>query len=200
MASAVGHIIGAVAVWEAGKRLPGSRVPAAGGWYLLPAAMALAPDLDVVAVIASGGAVGHRGPSHSLLAAFGLAVLGAIVLRFRLSTWQAVKSLGLLFACAAVHPLLDYLMGCGPPVPLLWPWQDRGWLSPVQLIPTAYYASSATGMLSVLVAARTLKGVLLEIFSLGPLWLAARSRQREVSWIALLVSSAGFAFTWLLYR
>jgi hypothetical protein len=91
-------------------------------------------------------------------------------------------------------------MGCGPPVPLLWPWQTKGWLSPVQVVPTAFYAKSAKGLLSVLVSVRTLKGVLLEVFSLGPLWLAARSRQREVSWIALLVSCAGFTLTWLLYR
>jgi len=199
MASAIGHIVGAAAAWEAARRVPGGRIPSGTAWYLLPTAMALAPDLDVAALIVFGQGVSHRGPSHSLLAAFGLAVLGAIVLRSRLSTWKAVTALGLLFAIAAVHPLLDFLMGRGPPVPFLWPWQSGGWLSPVQLIPTAYYSDTLQGLYSVLFSMRTLKGVLLELFSLGPLWLAARSRQREVTCLALLLSAAGFFLTWLLY-
>ncbi len=200
MASAIGHMVGAAAAWEAARRVPGGRIPSGPAWYLLPTTMALAPDLDVAALILFGSGVSHRGPSHSLLVAFGLSVIGAIALRFRLSTWKAVTSLGLLFAIAAVHPLLDFLMGRGPPVPFLWPWQSAGWLSPVQLIPTAYYSDTFGGLFSVLFSMRTLKGVLLELFSLGPLWLAVRSRQREVTRVALLLSAAGFFLTWLLYR
>jgi inner membrane protein len=199
MASDVGHIIGATIAWEAAKRLRGKYVPEGAAWYLLPGIIALAPDLDALARVA-GLNVAHRGPSHSLLAAFGLAVAGAGFIALRLSFRHALRGFIFVFACAAMHPLLDYLMGCGPRVPLLWPWMSKGWLSPVQVIPTAYYAKSARGLAAVYLSKQTWKGILLELLSLGSLWLAVRSRQRDVTWIAMLLSVTGFALTWLLYR
>jgi inner membrane protein len=199
MAGAVGHILGAVAVWEATKRVSTENVPRGSGWYLLPVAISLAPDLDVIA-IALGAPVVHRGPSHSILAALILAVIGALIIGLRLSFGKAVRSFIFVFACAAVHPLLDYLMGRGPVVHLLWPWNSAGYLSPVQLIPTAYSAKTLRGTISALLSVRTAKGVLLEVLSIGPLWLAARSRQREIFSFSLLVSCMGFALTWMLYH
>jgi len=104
-----------------------------------------------------------------------------------------------LLCCALVHPVLDYLMGCGPPVPFLWPLSQRGWLSPVQLIPTAYYAASPAGLLRVALDARSWAGVGLEFLSLAPLWAAVRCRSvfARAGWV--VTSVVGFLLTYLPY-
>ena len=201
MASIVGHALGAVTIWEVGRRLPGDWVPKGAGWYALPVVLAVLPDLDVLApmVLSRGGLGGHRGWSHSALVALMLAGCGVLVLRARSAQLRAWPAFGVLAACALVHPLLDYLMGCGPPVPFLWPFWGRGWLSPVQLIPTANYPLSPAGFLYILTMRQTWAGVGLELASLAPLWLAARAGA-ITALIALTVSAGGFTATLLLYN
>jgi membrane-bound metal-dependent hydrolase YbcI (DUF457 family) len=203
MASVVGHAIGALSVWELGRRVDWA--PREQGAYLLPAALAIAPDLDVVVgmLFLPAGLVSHRGPSHSLLFALGLALAGSLIwlawqrLRQRETNW--LKVFAVLFGCCLMHPVLDYLMGCGPPVPFLWPWLDTGWLSPVQLIPTAYYAKTPSGLLGVMIHPRTWAGIALELISLGGLWLAAHAKRatRRLSFIGM--AAMGFGLTAGLY-
>lgn len=201
MASVVAHAIGAAAVWEAGRNLPGGRVPRQAPWYLLPAAIAVLPDLDVVALmLLPPGAAAHRGASHSIVAAAGIALCAWALVRLAHPQARFARTFPLLLACALVHPVLDYLMGCGPPVPFLWPLVARGWLSPVQLIPTAYYALSPRGLIRVALDPRSWAGAGLECLSLGPLWPAVRcsSVLARAGWVA--ISVVGFLLTYLLYN
>ena len=84
--------------------------------------------------------------------------------------WQQLPLLwaGLLVV-ALVHPLLDYLVGHGPGVPWFWPWDRTGYLSPVEVLPGAYYASSLQGLVSLLHHGPTQRTMLWEVAIFGPL-------------------------------
>jgi hypothetical protein len=201
LASIFGHAAGAVIAWEAGRRLPGEWVPRGARWYAVPAVIAVLPDLDVVwPMFLRRSAVGyHRGPTHSVLVALAIAGCATLVVRACGCSVQRWRLFAVLTACALMHPVLDYLMGCGPPVPFLWPLTRRGWLSPVQLIPTAFYATRPSGFARVLGSPRTWAGAALEAASLGPLWLAIRGRGiRRVAWG--IAAAGGFTATLLLYN
>ncbi|MBN2497988.1 MAG: metal-dependent hydrolase [Deltaproteobacteria bacterium] len=204
MASLVGHELAALAAWEAGRQA--GWAPRGRALYLLPAALAAAPDLDVLAGIISGQ-VAHRGPSHSLVFALGMAGLSALALavlqRGREKKIEPLRLLAVLSACCCLHPLLDILMARGPGVPLLWPFSDLGLLSPVQLVPTAYYARSLSGLLGVALSGRTWAGVGLELLSLGALWPTAWALgqgRRRLAAACVVLSAAGFVITYQLYN
>jgi membrane-bound metal-dependent hydrolase YbcI (DUF457 family) len=191
MASVVGHALGALAVWEVGRRR--NQLPVLPAGYLIPLALAVLPDVDVLIP-----ALPHRGASHSLLVAtlFGLLAAGALVVGTRRSVDAFFKILPFTLGCAFSHLVLDYLMGrSGPALPLLWPWGQGGWVSPVQAIPTAYYPKSLLAFLLLPLHLPSLAGMLLEAFSLGGLWMAARSDSlvRRRAWLG--VALAGFLLT-----
>jgi inner membrane protein len=216
MASLVGHLLGAGAAWAAARRVAPRHVPRSAWWYTATAGLAIAPDLDVVIPVLFGQHVHHRGATHSILfaATAGLvtALIGWSVLKasgFGPRPLSGLRTVGLgsfgalwaaLFACALTHPLLDYLMACGPPVPFLWPWSERGWLSPLQLIPTAYYATSAGGLLDLVFLPQTWHGIGLEALSLGGLWAAVAVRSRTLGVLLLLVSAVAFLITLVRFR
>jgi membrane-bound metal-dependent hydrolase YbcI (DUF457 family) len=159
------------------------------------------PDLDVVALmLLPPGAAAHRGASHSIVAAAGIALCAWALVRLAHPQARFARTFPLLLACALVHPVLDYLMGCGPPVPFLWPLVRTGWLSPIQLVPTAYYGTSASGLLWVVLHPKTWAGIGLEMLSLGPLWAAVRCSRALPRSALLAVSAAGFLLTYLLYN
>lgn len=104
---------------------------------LLIAGMAVAvlPDLDVIGFrlgIAYASEFGHRGFSHSLLFAFSVALLGALLYHWLDSTFQRV--LGFLFVSMASHSLLDAFTSGGLGVALLWPWSEQRFFAPLQVI------------------------------------------------------------------
>ncbi|MBM4273304.1 MAG: metal-dependent hydrolase [Deltaproteobacteria bacterium] len=202
MASVVGHALGAVIVWEAGKRLPGGWVPSGPVWYLLPLMVAVIPDLDIFAhkITTAAPAMAHRGPTHSLLAAALIAGAATLAASLIDSSVKWPRVFMVLFGCALIHPVLDFLMACGPPVPFLWPFSSRGWLSSVQLIPTAYYSRSVRGLLSLLRYPETWIGISLEMLSLGSLWAALLIWNRFGSAIFLALSGTGFYLTWKIFR
>jgi len=181
MSSFMGHSLGAAACWKllepwATEARRPERTP-------LVAAVVLGalPDLDVVAAIALKPFVHlqHRGPSHSLLAAVGLGLItGWIVTRLAPEN-KATRLLPAFFIVACIHPLLDWAMACGPPVPFLWPLTGKGWLSPVQFVPTAYYSHSLAGLLGLFTDPRSVVGALLEISVLGSM-IVAFARRRVV--------------------
>ena len=201
MASIFGHAAGALIAWEGGRQLPGDWVPRRARWHIVPVVIAALPDLDVFPPMLLGrSAMGyHRGASHSVLVALAIAGCATLAVKACGCRAQRRRLFLVLAACALVHPLLDYLMGCGPPVPFLWPFTRRGWLSPVQLIPTAYYPLNPSGIAWVLGSPRTWAGVGLEAASLGPLWLAVRARGIP-RWLWGAASAGGFVATFLLYR
>ncbi|HOX47028.1 MAG TPA: metal-dependent hydrolase [Myxococcota bacterium] len=202
MASLVGHALGALAVWEVGRRLPGGWVPPRRRALLLPVGLALAPDLDVVVGILTRQPL-HRGLTHSFLFAAllgGLACLVLALVRGRQAGPPLWRVGAVLVACALVHPLLDFLMARGRALPWLWPLSDQGFLSPIQLLPTAYFGTSGRGLLGVALEPRTWAGVGLELLSLGGLWLAAASRRARWLALGLGASALGVGITLLLYR
>lgn len=196
MSSVLGHGLAGLAVYK-GLEDP-ARLPRGWKGALLAVGLGAAPDLDVLALIAFPGAFSHRGATHSLVFAVGLALVSAFLICLR--RWPELPRvwLGLTLVCA-VHPLLDYLMGCGPAVPLLWPFYDQGFLSPVQVVPTAYYSRSLHGLAALLLHRPTLVGLGLEALIFVPLVCLAGLGRRikgglnraAFALVMLAVSSAG---------
>lgn len=106
-----------IAVWALGsKRLP-PRLAVMG------ALLAVVPDLDVIGRafdIPHAAPLGHRGISHSLIAAVILALLGmAVSARDR-----PLQSFAFLFAAASSHGLTDMMTDGGKGIMLWWPLSD----------------------------------------------------------------------------
>lgn len=105
-------------------------------------AASLLPDLDVIGFafgVRYGAPWGHRGASHSLVFALGLAAAFTLLAkridersrgpRFRLFLWLAVV--------IASHGLLDALTDGGRGIALLWPFTKERFFAPVRPIPVA---------------------------------------------------------------
>ena len=95
------------------------------------------------------------------------------------------------------HLALDYLMGAGPPVRPFAPFDERGWLAPVRLLPIAYYATAAGGLrnpafwgLNAVAAALRIAIVAPALVLLAP---AARARTRALA-ATLIVTGVATAF------
>jgi inner membrane protein len=102
------------------------------------AAACVLPDLDVIGLrlgIPYASAFGHRGASHSLLVAAGLALLAAW--RHRDLHAQPATAFGFVLAAAASHGLLDALTSGGLGVALLWPLSPERLFAPVRPIRVA---------------------------------------------------------------
>ena len=101
-------------------------------------ALALLPDADV-ALVALGacddGACGHRGASHSLLAAIAIGLFAGLVAR-RLG-WPVVRTIVAATFAVASHAMLDALGAGGRGLPLLWPLSDARFISPIRIFPDA---------------------------------------------------------------
>jgi len=92
---------------------------------------AVLPDLDTVGFafgVPYGSTWGHRGASHSLVAALAWASL-AVLLAKRLRSDRAVTFFVTL-ASTASHALLDAVTNGGKGVALFWPWSDQRWFFP----------------------------------------------------------------------
>jgi inner membrane protein len=100
------------------------------------AALAVVPDLDVVGLAFGWGLdhpLGHRGLSHSLLAAAGLAALATVALPARAGEqrWRVWLMLAL---ATASHGLLDALTNGGRGVAFFAPFLETRWHFPVRPI------------------------------------------------------------------
>ncbi len=201
MSTVAGHALAAVAAYEALRR----PCRLAAGWpaRLGVAALAVVPDLDVFTSMIWPRLSAHRGFSHSLAFAAILALAAApLLVKGRGALVWLVGWLGLVLVCLA-HPLLDYLMACGPAVPIGWPLWPGAHLSPIQLVPTAYYSRSLSGLAGLLRHGPTLRAVGLEVVMFLPLALLAGGATRGRGWgwklVLLLVSAAGWGATLVLY-
>ena len=130
MPSVFSHAVAAVAVGAVavGGR---SRAPV----WALGALCAVAPDLDVVTSfvfrIPYRDMLGHRGLSHSLLAAAVLALLATAVARPARPESPGAATLGLyFFAAAASHGLLDAMTNGGLGVAFFAPFSDTRYFFP----------------------------------------------------------------------
>ena len=154
---AVGMALGR---YEAGGVSP-RRLAAAMTLFSL---LALLPDADVVAFrlgIPYSAPWGHRGASHSLVFAAGVALLAAGVaraLRAPAARWGA-----LTFVAVASHGLLDALTHGGLGAALLWPFSQARLFAPMRPLPVAPIGA---GMLS----ARGLYVVMVEFICFLPFW------------------------------
>ena len=98
-----------------------------GRFWLLAVVLPLLPDLDVLGHrhgVPHGILTGHRGASHSLMAAGLVGMLAGYAFFRRASRrWWAY---GLFFSLiTASHGLLDTITNGGGDVALLWPFSDR---------------------------------------------------------------------------
>jgi inner membrane protein len=127
-------------------------------------ALAMLPDADVVAFklgIPYGATWGHRGASHSLAFALGVALAVAGVTRALRGPAGRMGVLALL--AVGSHGLLDALTDGGLGAALLWPFSHARLFAPVRPLPVAPIGA---GMLS----ARGLYVVLVEFICFLPLW------------------------------
>ena len=91
------------------------------GLAIACAVVAVVPDMDVAGRafgVSSESLLGHRGISHSIAAAAGIALLGSAMLRGR---YRWSLSLPCLFLSALSHGLTDMLTDGGKGIALLWP-------------------------------------------------------------------------------
>lgn len=95
----------------------------------------MVPDADVLGFslgVAYGSEFGHRGFTHSLSFAVGLALVGALLFR----AWRvpAARAFWFLFLATASHGLLDALTTGGSGIAFLWPWSEERYFAPIQVI------------------------------------------------------------------
>lgn len=199
MSSLVGHALGGIvaASAAAGAIKPVER----RSFFLLIALTSLLADFDVVVFLlfSSPEITPHRGASHSLLFATAIASL-LTVLCARLFTFSKGRLFACFFAAYSSHLLLDYLMGSGPEVPFFWPLSYRGYLAPVQLVPTAYYGLSVAAWMDVLISWRTYAGIALELVIFVPLVCLTAGRTGFNRTDLVMLTAAGVAATAVLYN
>jgi|SRR5438552_2711579 len=105
-----------------GKVFTGRRLP----WlfWLLALVLPILPDVDVFSRAAYGSTWGHRGFTHSLVFALGLALVAALPTfrYFKISFWILWS---FFFVITATHGVLDACTKGGEGIPLLWPFYDH---------------------------------------------------------------------------
>jgi len=199
MSTLVGHALAATLATSAAGR---EQVPRRGLLIALAVMTAILPDLDIVFFLALRpvGMVPHRGFSHTLLFAAASATIMTLLASRMVRI--PVSRLGWVFALAAVsHPLLDYLMGAGPPVHFFVPLSDRGYLFPWRVLPIAFYGKTAGAYLGARFWALNALAAGLEIVIFSPLVLfTTRSSPARTKALALAVAICGVALTIRLYR
>jgi len=134
-----GHLaVGLFAGRWHGGRAPTREGRASTGTLLFFAALAEVPDLDVFAVACGThdlGVFGHRGVSHSLVAAIVLGLASAALAK-RLG-WPVVRTAVAATLAVASHGLIDALGEGGRGIPFLWPLSDARFHSPWRVLPDA---------------------------------------------------------------
>jgi inner membrane protein len=119
-----------------GLGLGRERIPAR--LLVLGVAVSVVPDLDSVAfrfAVPYGVTLGHRGVTHSLVFAVGLALLGACA--FHLLRTGFGRAFWFLLLAATSHGVLDAFTTGGWGIALLWPWSTQRYFAPLQIIEVA---------------------------------------------------------------
>jgi len=172
--ASIGHVAVGMALgrYEAG----GTSARRLAGAMTLLSLLALLPDADVVAFrlgIPYSAPWGHRGASHSVAFALGVAlVAGALARALRA---PATKWGVLTFLAVASHGVLDSLTNGGLGAALLWPFSHGRYFAPLRPLPVSPIGA---GMLS----SRGLYVVTVELLAFLPFWAYAlwpRRRRQE---------------------
>lgn len=197
MSTFVGHALAAtVLVSSSRPRIPPERLRVVTAFAALAAVL---PDLDVFLLMGSR-AVAHRGITHSLVFVVGAAVVLAGLARAFVDVGRT-RLFVLMLLAGGSHLLLDFLMGAGPPIRPFAPFDDRGFLAPMRLLPIAYYARTSQGYRSVAFWAGNGVAAALEAAILAPALLVAdpawRARTRA---LAATLCVAAAAVTLALYN
>lgn len=141
MASPVGHLLVGYGIGRVG----GGQV-ALDGWLVgICALLAVAPDFDFVLGILQGQpALHHQGVSHSL--GFAVLVSGFAAIAVGSIRGDAWRLWPIFFAAYVSHLAIDLFGPDGRPpigIPLLWPFADTPFLSPITLLPGMHHAASS---------------------------------------------------------
>jgi inner membrane protein len=130
-------------------------------------ALSMLPDLDVVAFhfgIPYGAPFGHRGATHSFAFA---ALTGALAWPVaRVARLPVRRTVLLVAALVASHPLLDCLTDGGLGCALLWPFSNARFFAPWRPLPVAPIGAA-------FLSARGLRVALVEMAWFFPAWLYA---------------------------
>ena len=134
--ASIGHVAVGMALGRAGRS--GRPLKQLLGGMALFSALAMLPDADVVAFklgIPYAAPWGHRGATHSLVFAAGVALAVAGVTRAL--GGPAGRMGGLALLAVGSHGLLDALTDGGLGAALLWPFSDARLFAPVRPLPVA---------------------------------------------------------------
>jgi inner membrane protein len=117
-------------------------------------AASMLPDLDVLAFhfgIRYTDQFSHRGFTHSLTFAFGVAIIGACL--FKYLRVKPITAFLFLFIATVSHPVLDSFTNGGQGVALFWPFSVERYFAPVRMIQVApldltrYFSSAGIAVL-----------------------------------------------------
>ncbi|HEY7373355.1 MAG TPA: metal-dependent hydrolase [Polyangia bacterium] len=156
------------------------------------AGLALLPDADVILVAlgtCDAGACGHRGASHSLPLALAVGILAGIA-AWRVG-WPVLRTTLATTIAVASHALLDVLGAGGRGLPLLWPFSEERFMSPIRIFPDAPRGSallSRVGLLSLAIEFAVFLPVML--YAVWPriaAWMSARARAHAIPQLPELV-------------
>ncbi len=165
---------------------PKERRRVSWGTLLVFAVLAVLPDADVLLVAlgaCDNGVCGHRGFSHSFPFAIAIGILGGLMAR-RLR-WPVLRTTVATIVAVGSHAVLDLLAADGRGLPLLWPFSDHRFTSPVRLLadaPRGMALLSWHGVVNVAIELVLFSPVV--IYSLWPrlaAWFAARSLSRRIA-------------------
>ena len=203
MASVLGHALGGVVAGRAFSNDGPRGLYFSKVFTISVIILSVLPDLDIVIwiLLKPAGMTPHRGASHSLVFAFIFSFIAWIVVSRGGKRGGYLLPVA-LFAASLMHPLLDYLMGCGPKVPFFWPFEKTGYLSPVQIIPTAYYSKSIKGLIRLLIHRESLMGLIFELMIFIPLLIAEKNKAKGMKlWgPCILLSALSITFVFLVYN
>lgn len=174
---------------------------------LLSVFLAILPDFDVIVYIALRpmGMAPHRGFSHTILFAAITAMI-FLAATYKVFPISRVRLFFVYFCPILAHLVLDYLMGAGPPVPFFAPLIHEGFLSPVKLIPCAFYSTTFGGLWRLLFYWPTILGFALELLIFVPIivFLGAPRAEGEAGLLRagapLAVSALALLATFYLYN
>jgi membrane-bound metal-dependent hydrolase YbcI (DUF457 family) len=188
MASIVGHTFAGIIA----KQLCRTKLSAKKERLLLCLSifLALMPDLDIVIYILlrPSGMIPHRGLSHGIpfiaASSFFLAVL-----TYKYFGISKGKLFIFYFSALFSHLALDFFMGAGPKIAFFAPFSDLAFLSPITLIPWAYYSTTAKSLLQTLFYPPAILGFCLESLIFLPLALSFKKSQPNKFNIFFLATS-----------
>jgi inner membrane protein len=160
--ASLGHVaVGVAAARAFGEKNLGRRM-------LLFGALSLLPDADVLgwaAGVPYGSSFGHRGASHSLVAALLVAAIAFSLVRYRRHA-DAGKTLLFVLLVVGSHGLLDALTDGGKGVALFWPFTPTRYFFPWRPIPVAPIGVRV-------LSPRGMQAMLFELRAFAPCWLYA---------------------------